>query len=84
MHGLAMGDLPASIKVKVEARIARLSYGVKFAARWDPEKHLQADKYWDTLDHGWRANNQMEWFLRKVACLKSTQPPWLHRVMLMR
>ncbi len=69
MRGLAtdpscsMEKVPASIG----ARIARCSYGTLSNQLWDETQHKGAAKSWDAFTGAWRANEQAEWFLKKVA-----------------
>ncbi len=53
-------------KVSVVSTIARLSLGVTYAAIFEKGKHRPEDRYRDELEGVWRAENQMEWYLRKV------------------
>ncbi len=36
--------------------------------RWSTKKHALKDKYWCEEEQGWKARNQMEWFLQIVCC----------------
>ena len=52
--------------ISVTSTIARQSFGT---AKWVPfieGVHLDADKEWDDDEGEWKANNQMDWFLKKV------------------
>ncbi|QPH01174.1 hypothetical protein C2857_005373 [Epichloe festucae Fl1] len=65
IHGLASLHLPQPLNIKVESRVARLSYGVVFSELYDPERHSIQDMNFDSTEHVWKANNQMEWFLKQ-------------------
>ena len=53
--------------VTVASTIARLSLGITFQPIFEEGKHRQKDKYFDELEGVWRAEGQMEWYLRKVS-----------------
>lgn len=47
--------------------VSKLSYGVKYAARFDPSKHLQEDKFMDNLTGCDMARDQFKWYLKRVS-----------------
>ncbi|KAG5949900.1 hypothetical protein E4U53_005660 [Claviceps sorghi] len=55
LYGIASLYLSASNNVKVESRIARMSYGIC----------IEEDKYFDHAQKKWMAHNQMDWFLEQ-------------------
>ncbi|KAI0453565.1 hypothetical protein F5B21DRAFT_525719 [Xylaria acuta] len=60
--------------VKVHTRVARLSYGWRFRAEFDETIHDIRDRIWDDLDGSWKADNQMEWVIKRgqnVSALKA-------------
>ena len=72
--GLTSHDLSPSLGVKVEARIARASYGVIFDEDWDPDRHLpKTSKVWSEYWQKWTARDQMRWFLKQV-CWRMVLP----------
>ncbi|KAI0201632.1 hypothetical protein F4808DRAFT_469316 [Astrocystis sublimbata] len=50
---------------KVESRIARLSYGLVYTQMFDPKRHDRRDLFWDDIRGEWRADNQMQWVVRR-------------------
>ncbi|KAI9171325.1 Heat shock 70 kDa protein 12A [Paramyrothecium foliicola] len=74
VQGLATCNLSQTLSVKVEARIARASYGVLFCVPWNSEKYLEIDKVWSENEYAWKATNQMEWFLRQGDDITTTHP----------
>ncbi|GAB1319160.1 Actin-like ATPase domain-containing protein [Madurella fahalii] len=53
----------STFAVDVQARIARVSCGVKCNASWSSKKHNPSDKFWDDRRQKWKARNQMNWLL---------------------
>jgi hypothetical protein len=66
VHELSKQNFSADSSVKVEARIARMSYGISHNSPFDDLKHLQTDKYWCYKERKYKARNQMTWFLKEV------------------
>lgn len=66
VHELSKQNLSAQLGVRVEARIARMSYGILYREFFDASKHLEADKIWSEEEHKYMADNQMKWFLKEV------------------
>lgn len=52
--------------VTVVSTIARTSLGVRFREFFEDGVHLEKDKFWDEDEGVWKAQNQMEWYLKKV------------------
>lgn len=53
--------------VSVTSRVSRASYGITFAAKFDPDKgHLEKDKRFCTRECHYKAVDQMQWFLTRV------------------
>lgn len=44
-----------------------MSYGVGYSTPFVEGQHDVRDKLWDEQDHIFRANNQMQWFLKEVS-----------------
>ncbi|KAL2685559.1 hypothetical protein Neosp_006659 [[Neocosmospora] mangrovei] len=63
VQGLTSHNLSSSLEVQVQSRIARMSYGIAYNTPFDAEEHEREDKYWDEMYHGYRAKNQMRWYL---------------------
>jgi hypothetical protein len=54
------------VGLNVEARIARMSYGIKYGTPFIAGKHRKVDKAWDDNEQEYQARNQMVWFLKEV------------------
>ncbi|KAG5663800.1 hypothetical protein KAF25_006385 [Fusarium avenaceum] len=65
VQGLLQHNPSSSLAVNVEARIARMSYGIKFQTPFVEGKHDVCDKAWDVNDHKFKATGQMKWFLKE-------------------
>jgi hypothetical protein len=52
---------------KVEARIARASYGIRVRRYWVDGEFKEEDKVWVPREGIYRADNQMDWYLKKVS-----------------
>lgn len=52
--------------ISVTSSISRTSIGIVYHAPFDPAKHLDEDKAWYPDEGEWRANNQLNWYLRRV------------------
>ncbi|KAF5561106.1 mitochondrial-type heat shock 70 [Fusarium napiforme] len=74
VHGITNHGLSATLGVTVGARVARNSYGVSFRTDFDPQKHRQSDKVWSEERQEWRAENQMQWFLREGDNMLTKKP----------
>lgn len=66
MQGLLRHDPSLSVGLNVEARVARMSYGVKYRTPFIAGKHRKVDKVWDDDEQEYQAHNQMQWFLKEV------------------
>ncbi|KAL4812323.1 hypothetical protein BDW67DRAFT_127450 [Aspergillus spinulosporus] len=51
--------------IKVVSTISRISIGKMYWADFDESKHLEEDRKWDYNKEKWRADHQMQWFIRK-------------------
>ncbi len=45
-----------------------MSYGFRYHIKWDPKVHEEQDKMYSELEEEYRADNQMNWFLKQVCC----------------
>ncbi|KAI0547884.1 hypothetical protein F4679DRAFT_597111 [Xylaria curta] len=70
----AMGHGLTEHAIKVNTRIARLSYGWKFDATFDPKVHDVRDKTWNDVQGIWRAKNQMEWAIKRGQDVSAVEP----------
>ncbi|WZH40232.1 Hsp70 chaperone protein [Fusarium acuminatum] len=66
VQGLLQHNPSSGLGVNVEARIARMSYGINFQTPFVWGKHDVRDKVWDDREQQFKAQNQMEWFLKEV------------------
>ncbi|KAH7256673.1 hypothetical protein BKA59DRAFT_490663 [Fusarium tricinctum] len=65
VQGLLQHNPSSGLGVNVEARIARMSYGINFQPPFVWGKHDVRDKVWDDREQQFKAQNQMEWFLKE-------------------
>ena len=61
----------ANTQLQPAARKARFSYGWSTAEVYDPELHLEEDKYWDTARAEYMAGNQVHWPVKRGQEVKS-------------
>lgn len=61
-RGAALRGLQGTI---VTERLSRKHYGGLVSFSFNPEKHPEYSKYWDSLDEMFRSKGNMQWFLRK-------------------
>ena len=66
MQGLFRYSPSNGLGVEVEARLARMSYGVKNSPTFVERVHDERDKYWCPVNEEYRAADQFEWFLEAV------------------
>ncbi|KAI8691181.1 hypothetical protein NCS56_00109900 [Fusarium sp. Ph1] len=74
VHGLSRHNLCPQLGIKVEARIARMSYGVSCHDKFDRSKHREEDKVWAEDRYEYRADNQIRWFLKEGDDVTTKQP----------
>lgn len=55
--------------IKVTSTISRASYGSKFRCEFITGTHEEADKTWDEDEYRYMANNQMQWYLKRVSVI---------------
>ncbi|KAF8853526.1 actin-like ATPase domain-containing protein [Acephala macrosclerotiorum] len=60
-----VGRLDSNRSISITSTVSRLSFGLKFSASFDEERHLEADKAWDDEECKWKAENQMQWYLHR-------------------
>ncbi|KAM5380198.1 hypothetical protein ACJZ2D_003649 [Fusarium nematophilum] len=65
VDGLTRQNLSPALGVTVEARIARMSYGISYRTPFLPECHQPCDKIWSEERQEFMARNQMQWFLQE-------------------
>lgn len=70
---MTLEKMDSQFSVEVRSRICRASYGIICQEKWDENKHLPEDKFWDDDQQGFKARNQMKWLVKEVCepCL-----PW--------
>ncbi|KAL4931804.1 Hsp70 family protein [Aspergillus undulatus] len=60
--------------ITVKSTISRTSIGFIYHAPFDPAKHLEADKAWYPNEGEYRANNQINWYLKRGDNVSTTHP----------
>ncbi|KAI1065452.1 hypothetical protein LB507_000129 [Fusarium sp. FIESC RH6] len=65
VQGLFRHSPSASFGMSVEARVARMSYGVVYTTKFIEGKHDERDRGWNSRYQGYMAGNQIEWFLKE-------------------
>ncbi|KAJ4131118.1 hypothetical protein NW768_006660 [Fusarium equiseti] len=65
VQGLFRHSPSASLGVNVEARVARMSYGISYCTKFIEGKHDERDKIWCFGEREFKARNQIEWFLKE-------------------
>jgi hypothetical protein len=74
IKGLNLLDVKSDLKVSVQSRIARASYGTTCnILPWEAEIHDTRDKAWCPIQQDFLAVDQMHWFVKIVS---SPQPSW--------
>ncbi|KAF4449449.1 hypothetical protein F53441_7311 [Fusarium austroafricanum] len=63
VQGLARHDPTSSLGMSVQARVARMSYGINSTTTFTPGVHAEQDKRWCVKKEAYQAYNQMVWFL---------------------
>ncbi|KAJ2992964.1 hypothetical protein NUW58_g1993 [Xylaria curta] len=66
------GDIPSH--VTVASTIARRSLGVAMTPSFKEGVHEERDRLWDKDEGIWRADNQMQWYLKKGQSVSAEQP----------
>lgn len=66
LKALTNSALPGPI---VQTRISRCNYGTRYHTDYNPTKHLQCDRYLDTVSGRPKARNQLQWYLKRVGSL---------------
>ncbi|KAG6003968.1 hypothetical protein E4U21_001548 [Claviceps maximensis] len=65
LYGLASLQLPDLKNVKVESRVARMSYGIIIWQEYDFLRHSSKDMVFDGVTQTWMATDQMDWLLKQ-------------------
>ena len=55
------------LPIKVTSTVSSSSYGSRYKCRFIPGTHDEADKVWDENECSDMAENQMEWYLKRVS-----------------
>ena len=53
--------------------VSRANYGIAYKERFDENKHLNEDKYWDEIEGCFMAKHQMQWYLNRVSSASTLQ-----------
>jgi hypothetical protein len=67
IRGLLSENVPSTLAVNVQRRIARMSFGIRVQRAWERGRYFEADKVWSHRWCEWQATNQMNWFLKIVS-----------------
>ncbi|KAF5608374.1 hsp70 family chaperone [Fusarium subglutinans] len=59
--------------ITVTSTISRAHYGVMYHTPFEEGKHLKKDRFWDEDQGEYRADNQMEWYLKKGDCISKSE-----------
>ncbi|KAF4434909.1 actin-like ATPase domain-containing [Fusarium acutatum] len=71
--GDEVGQKKAHKPITVTSTISRAHYGVTYDAPCEEGKHLEEGKVWDSDQGEYRAENQMEWYLKKGDCVSKSE-----------
>ncbi|KHO00120.1 Heat shock protein Hsp70 [Metarhizium album ARSEF 1941] len=71
-HGITALGLSGCCDVKVDTRVARMSYGVEISEPFNHEIHSYKDWFIDPCTLEQEAANQMQWFIRQGLDLSAT------------
>ncbi|KAF4995123.1 hypothetical protein FDECE_12894 [Fusarium decemcellulare] len=74
VQGLTTLNMSPTLGVKVEERVARMSYGTDYATDFVPRVHRKEDRYWSETRQKYQAGGQMHWFLRKGDSITNKHP----------
>lgn len=67
-RGAVIKGLSTSVQQETVVNfVSKLSYGIKYSARFDPSKHWPEDKFTDTLTGYDMAKDQFKWYLKRVS-----------------
>ncbi|KAF4416404.1 hypothetical protein FACUT_12593 [Fusarium acutatum] len=77
VQGLLRHDASLSLGLNVEARVARMSYGIKYPIAFIAGKHKKVNKVWINDEQQHHADNQMQWFLKENKTIDARKlPKW--------
>lgn len=68
LMGLNAQSTDSNPRFDIESRVARANYGCRYQTNWKNGKFDPRDKIFDKVQRVYKANNQMQWHLRRV-CL---------------
>ncbi|KAF5626264.1 Hsp70 chaperone protein [Fusarium tjaetaba] len=74
VQGLLRHDPSLSVGLNVEARVARMSYGVKYSTPFIVGKHKKVDKYWDEDEQQHKAGSAVQ-TSNTIYCTATFPPP---------
>lgn len=66
MWGLEHSDLIVSARKTVHSRLSQYNVGFPIAQIWNPNIHVEVEKYLDSAEGIYRAATQMKWLSRGV------------------
>ncbi|KAM0424774.1 hypothetical protein ACHAPT_010084 [Fusarium lateritium] len=74
VHELSRENLCLHLGIKVESRIARMSYGITYWEPYNEHLHRRDDMVWSESNYKYMARNQMIWFLKEGHDITGKQP----------
>ena len=77
LWGLEHSELTAAVNDNstITSRLSRYSYGILFSQVYDSSKHIIQDRYYDIVEGIDKADNQMDWLLKRVRCSSPVVTP---------
>ncbi|PKY05178.1 actin-like ATPase domain-containing protein [Aspergillus campestris IBT 28561] len=58
----------------VSERIARRHYGIRVSIHYDPSRHHESTRYWDSLREEWMVTDAMAWYIKKGSAISEDSP----------
>ncbi|KAI1268069.1 hypothetical protein F5Y18DRAFT_442467 [Xylariaceae sp. FL1019] len=74
LSGVAGRGITSENNVRVQSRVARLSYGMTYHAHWDEAVHDLRDKFLCPTTGSWFARDQLQWFVKRGQVMSALQP----------
>jgi hypothetical protein len=56
--------------IAITSTISRSHLGVSYECEFQPAKHREENKYWSDIHMGYRATDQLDWYLGKVRIIR--------------
>ncbi|KAK1993417.1 hypothetical protein LX36DRAFT_684302 [Colletotrichum falcatum] len=74
IQGLARRNPVSALSVTVKSRVARVNYGTVFCTDFNPKVHSSIDRTWSEDEMEWKADNQVEWYLKQGTDIFDAKP----------